>query len=182
MSFRSIEELLDDQLQELHAAEAHIVKDLPALSNGASSDELKSILQRHINESEKHERSLASILKKRAISPHIGRCRVVDVLLKRGREIAETRGNSVVLDVGLAFIVRAIETYEQCAYSSARTLAEALGLMDVAEVLEANYREEEKMEQSCTVLSEDMVDAAQLVPSSASPTISSAQTRGVAEV
>jgi ferritin-like metal-binding protein YciE len=182
MSFRSVEELLDDQLQELHAAEVHAVKGLPALLGGAFSEELKSLLQRHIKESESHERALAAILKKRSISPHLGRCRVVDAMLKRGREIAEMRGDSVVLDVGLAFVLRALETYEQCAYSMAKTLAEALDLRDVAEVLHTNYRDEEKMEQSVTVLSEDMIDAAQVVPPSVTPSVSLSQNRGVAEV
>jgi ferritin-like metal-binding protein YciE len=160
MSFRSLEELLEDCLQELHAAESHLVKELPALQAGAFSAELKSLIQQHIRESEAHERALATILKQRAIPSNLSRCRVVDVLLKRGREIADMRGNSVVLDVGLSFIVRAIETYEQCAYTSAKTVAEVLSLQDVVEVLETNYRDEERMEQSCTVLSEDMVDGA----------------------
>jgi len=118
------------------------------------------------------------ILKKRNIAPHVGRCRVVDVLLQRGREIADTRGNSLVLDVGLTFILRAVETYEQCAYSAAKTLAEALDLHDLAEILQASARDEEKMEQSFTVLSEDMVDAAQVKSASASSPLSSTQTRG----
>lgn len=181
MSFSSLEVLLDDYLQELHAAEAHLVKDLPALQAGAFSGELRSLLQQHIRESQAHERALAAILKQRAIPPHLGRCRVIDVLLKRGREIADMRGNSVVLDIGLAFILRAIETYEQCTYSSAKTVAEVLSHQDIAQVLETHYREEERMEQACTVLSEDMIDGAQgaAVASQAS---SSSQAGGVAEV
>jgi ferritin-like metal-binding protein YciE len=182
MSFRSVEELLDDQLQELHAAEVHIVKGLPALLDGAFSKELKSLLGGHIQESERHEQTLAVILKKRSISPHIGRCRVVDALLKRGREIAETRGSSVLLDVGLVFVLRAIEAYEHCSYSAAKTLAEALSLSEVVEALETNSRDEEKMEQACAVLSEDMLDAVQLNPSSTSSSPSPALDRGLAEI
>jgi ferritin-like metal-binding protein YciE len=84
-----------------------------------------------------------------------------------------------VLDVGLAFILRAIETYEQCAYNTAQTLAEALELHDVAEILQTSARDKENMDQSFTVLSEDMIDATQLTPSAVSPPISSTQPRGV---
>jgi ferritin-like metal-binding protein YciE len=180
MSFRNLEELLDYQLQELHAAETHAVKDLPAILQGAFSEELKSLLRQHIQESESHEQALAEILKKRATTPHLGRCKVVETLLKQGKAIAETRGNSVVLDVELSFILRMIETYEQCAYDSAKTLAEALGLDEIAAILQNSARDEQKMEQSCTVLGEDMIDALHLASSLASAAGVSTQTGGVA--
>jgi ferritin-like metal-binding protein YciE len=159
MSFQNLAALLDDQLQELHSAEEYLAKNLPELLSGVYSSELKSLLEQHIRESESHERKLAAVLKKRGLSLHAGRSRVVDLLVKRGRELVEMRGDSTVLDIGLLFILRAVETYEKCAYDAAKTVAEALDLQEVIAVLLENTRDEEAMERSCTVLSEDMIDA-----------------------
>jgi ferritin-like metal-binding protein YciE len=171
MSFNSLSALLDDQLQELHAAEEHLAKNLPALLQGVYSAELRLLIEQHSKESESHEKNLAEILIKRGISPHAGRCKVVDALLKRAREVSEARGNSVVLDVALICILQSIGASERSAYESAKTVAESLNVSDVVNVLLVHAREENAREQSLTVLSEDMTDSMQTrrAPEAAAP-------------
>ena len=86
----------------------------------------------------------------------------MDALLKRALEIAQTRGDSVLLDVGLACLLRQIGNFERCSYEIAKTLAEVLDRSSEAKVLESHARDEAVIEQTCTVLSEDMIDSLQL--------------------
>jgi ferritin-like metal-binding protein YciE len=117
------------------------------------------MLRQHAQESEKHARYLEGLLKERGLPLHAVRCKPIDLLLRQGLEIAERRGDTVLLDISLIAVFRHIETYERCAYETARLLAEALNLADIVKALDAHIRDEGQMEQSWTVLSEDMIDS-----------------------
>jgi ferritin-like metal-binding protein YciE len=159
MALLRLESLFNGHVQELHAAETHIVKDMPRLIQGALSSEFKSMLQQHAEVSARHARNLEQLLKQRGVALHTAHCKPIEVLLKQGLEIAERRGDTVLLDLHLISVLRQIESYQRCAYETARTLADALELVDVAKILDTHIREAGQMEQSWTVLSEDMVDS-----------------------
>jgi ferritin-like metal-binding protein YciE len=154
-----LESLFNEHLQELHAAETHLVNEMPRLIQGALSSEFKSMLQQHAVQSEKHAAYLEGVLKQRGLPLHEIRCKPIDLLIKQGLEIAERRGDTVLLDLSLISVLRQIETYERCAYETTRTLAESLDLLDVVKTLDLHIQDEGQMEQSWTVLIEDMVDS-----------------------
>lgn len=158
MMYSTLDGLLNDQLLEIYAAEAHLVRAMPQFLEGASSSEFQSFLRIHLEETEKHLNGLDAVLSARGLSSAGAKCRVVDALIKHGSEIAERRGNEIILDLGLIFVMRQIENYERCAYEIARTMAETLNLVELVEILDQNLKDEEEMERSWTVLSEDMID------------------------
>jgi len=166
MSYYNLKSLLDLQLQELYAAELHLAKELKVLFDVAVSKEFKSQLMRHSQETQGHVEVLGELLDKRKIGIHDTRCKVMDSLLKRASEVAQSRGDDRLLDLALIFAMRKIESYEQGAYEDAKTVAEALNETEVVSVLERHILEEGQQERSWTVLGEDMVDS--LVASAAS--------------
>jgi ferritin-like metal-binding protein YciE len=54
--------------------------------------------------------------------------------------------------------VRQIENVERGLHEITRTLAEALGLVDIVRVLDQSRDEEDHMERALTVLGDDMID------------------------
>ena len=159
MSYHNLKSLLDSQLQELYAAELHLSKELKMLFDVAVSKEFQSQLMRHSRETQNHVEVLGELLEKRKIGVQETRCKVMDALLRRASEVAQSRGDDRLLDLALIFIMRKIESYEQGAYEDAKTVAEALNETEVISVLERHILEEGQQERSWTVLGEDMVDS-----------------------
>ncbi len=158
MAYPSLHGLFDDQLHELYAAEHEQVKHMPALIEAAVSLELKTTLQNHLTETEKQFDRLQAILTSRGVTTRGRRCRAIDSLLKQGADICERGGNEMILDLGLIFTVRQIENVERGLHEITRTLAEALGLVDIVRVLDQSRDEEDHMERALTVLGDDMID------------------------
>lgn len=159
MLYQTLQSILDMQLQELYAAESHLARELKHFIDGAVSAEFKSQLAKHSQETEQHAQAMHALLQKRNIDAHEAKCRVIDALIKRGGEIVQSRGDDMLLDLGLVLTMRTIDIVEQSTYEGAKTIAEALGEDEVAMVLERHLREEGQQECSWTVLAEDMVDA-----------------------
>lgn len=159
MLYSTLRSLLNSQLQELYAAQLHISREIARYIEGAVSSELKAQLRLHAVETERHADALGELLKKRNLDPHQTKCRVVDVLIKKGHDIIQSRGTDPLLDLGLVLTMRAIDAYHQSSYEEAKTIAEALGEVDVIKLLEQHMREEGQQERSWMVLAEDMVDA-----------------------
>jgi len=159
MLYSNLQSLLDAQLQERYAAEVHVSRELQGYIDGAVSSEFKVQLATHGEESERQAAALATLLKKRNLDSHHSKCRVIDVLIKKGYDIIQSRGSDTMLDLGLVFTMRAIAAYEQSSYEEVKTIAEALGECDVVKLLEKHLREEGQQERSWMALAEDMVDA-----------------------
>jgi hypothetical protein len=159
MSYHSLKSVLDSQLQQLYAAELYLAKELKVLFEVAVSKEFKSQLLSHSRETQSHVEVLGELLERRKIGVPETRCKVMDALLRRASEVAQSRGDDRLLDLALIFIMRKIESYEQGAYEDAKTVAEALNESEIVSILERYIREEGQQERSWTVLAEDMVDS-----------------------
>jgi ferritin-like metal-binding protein YciE len=161
MSLTRLDSLLHEYLQELHACEVQVVKEMPRLIDGALSNELRTLLKSHGDESARHEASLAAVLKQSGALVHGVRCRVGDALLKHALEVADMRGNSVLLDLSLILVLRQLESFERGLYESITSLAEVLERQDLVTLLKSCASDEDHMEQSLTVLGDDMMDSLQ---------------------
>lgn len=167
MLYSTLQSLLDAQLHELYAAEVHVSREMKCYVDGAVSSELKAQLVKYGGEAERRAEALEALLKKRDLDPHQSRCRVIDVLIKKGHDIIQSRGSDAMLDFGLVLTMRAIAAYEQNSYEDAKTIAEAIGKGEMAKVLEKHQREDGQQERSFMALAEDMVDALVTVSSKA---------------
>lgn len=159
MSYQTLQSMLNQQLQELYAAESHVAREIRHYVDGAVSAEFKSQLMKRSEETERHVETLSALLQKRGLDAHEAKCRPMDALIKRGGEVLNSRGSDMLIDVGLVFTMRTIETLEQRAYEDAKTLAESLGEDEVLKVLDTHLREESQQECAWTVLADDMIDA-----------------------
>jgi ferritin-like metal-binding protein YciE len=154
-----LESLLNDQLKELYAAEVHLSKGMPRLLEGVYSSELKTLLEEYQEQCEAHEKSILKLLKQQSTTLHAPHCKAVDALVKRALEISQARGDATLLDVELLSVFCQIGSYTKCAYELARTVSETVNDSEALKVLDAHMRDEVIIEQSCTVLFEDMIDS-----------------------
>lgn len=156
--YSSLHVLLDEQLQELYSAEHELARRLPLIAEGASSSELRHSLHEHIEQTEKQVDALEHILKARGLPLRGRNHRGIDALVRQGLEIIERRGNETSMDLNLLFVLRHIEDLERGSYEIARSLAEVLEATDLVKTLDRLRNEEDQMERSLIVLSDDMID------------------------
>jgi ferritin-like metal-binding protein YciE len=159
VTYSSLHALLDDQLQEMYAAEHDLVRRLPLLAEGASSTELKHCIQGHLEDTEKQLDRLEHILKARGVPLRGKTPRAIDALVRQGLEIVERRSNETLMDLGLIFVLRHIEDVERGSYEIARSIAEVVDCPDIIQTLDRSRDEEDQMERSLTVLCDDMIDS-----------------------
>lgn len=159
MTLSNLHSLLVEQLRALYAAESQLVRGIPKLIEGVSSSELKSLLSQHLEETEKHIERLDVVAAQLHEKLSGQRCRVVEALLKEAVELTERRGDDRVLDAGVLSLIRMIENFEKTAYEIARDLVAVLNESESLKAIDSNLLDENRCEQSMTVLFEDLVDS-----------------------
>ena len=159
MVLASLNVFLLEQLRVLYAAEQQIAKSLPKLIEGVASSELKSLLSQHLADTEQHIHRLDQVAKQLHEKLSGARCRFVEHLLKEAVELTDRRGDERVIDAEIIALVRCIEGFEQSGYEIARSLCEVLDEKEVLKLISATLLDENRTEQSLTVLFEDLIDS-----------------------
>lgn len=162
MSLGSMQELLVEQLKDLHSAEGQIIKALPKMVKGATNPELRQAFAKHLEETKVHQQRIEQIFESEQLngSPRGHKCKGMEGLLEEGSEMLEQDGEENVLDAGLIAAAQRVEHYEIAGYGAARAMAELLGLSKAYRLLEQTLKEEEAADQKLTQIAENYVHAA----------------------
>jgi ferritin-like metal-binding protein YciE len=156
----TLEVLLAQEIKDLYSAENQLVKALPKMAKAATSPELQEAFQTHLEETKGHAQRLDEIAKLLEITPKGKVCKAMQGLIEEGSEVIEEDGEDSVKDLALIGAAQKVEHYEIAGYGTARALAEALGLDEVAELLQATLDEEGNTDKLLTGLAEEIVPAA----------------------
>ena len=139
----ALNELFLDELKDIYWAEKHLVKALPKMQKGATSDELKAAIENHIAETENQITRLESAFESIGEKAAAVKCEAMAGLLKEAEEIiSETEKGTYTRDAGIISAAQKVEHYEIASYGTLRTLALTLGYSEAAEWLEATLDEE----------------------------------------
>jgi len=162
MSVTSIEELLVAELKDLYSAEKQITKALPKLVKAATSDELKSAFQSHLEETEGQVERLEQIGEILGTKLTGKTCDGMKGVLGEGSEmVEETDKGTSVRDAGLITAAQRVEHYEMAGYGGVIAYAKLLGMDDVVELLEETLDEEKAADQKLTKLAQSINKQAQ---------------------
>jgi ferritin-like metal-binding protein YciE len=148
----TLEALFEESLKDLYSAEKQITLALPQMANAASSTKLKESLQVHLKETEGQIKRLEQISAKAGVKLAGKKCRAMEALIEEGKEHILAEGPEVLIDAAIVMSQQKIEHYEISSYGSVRTLAQELGLTDVAKLLEQTLREESATDEKLTDL------------------------------
>jgi ferritin-like metal-binding protein YciE len=157
--YSTLETVLDDQLREIFVGELHIARQLPRLIVDVSSSELKSQLRKVLEQCHARIERLERVLKTRYLSIEAAQSSVVDTIMKQAADVAQHRGDELLLDHGLVSVLRHLESYQRSTYESAREVASGLNATDVVATLDLDLEDHGRMERYFTVIEEDMLDA-----------------------
>lgn len=158
MKLHSLQDLATEQLQELHSAEAQIIKAMPKMLKIALSPGLRRLLRERLRQAEVHVDRLERISKKLGIKVGGLKCKGIEAIIQEGKDSLRRNEEPNRVDSILIAMARRFEHYEIAAYGTARTYVEALGKGPLAEVLQETLDEEIRMDEKLNTLAEKLVN------------------------
>ena len=158
MKLDNLRKLYIEELRDLYSAENQLLKALPKMAKGASSDELRQAFENHLQETEGHVERLETIFEDLDESPKGKTCHAMKGLVEEGSEILEEEGEESVLDAGIIAAAQKVEHYEIASYGTVRTFAELLGEKNAAKLLQQTLDEEGAADEKLNELAEGIVN------------------------
>jgi len=152
-------QLFVDGLKDIYWAEKHLVKELPKMIKGATSDELKSAIEGHLDETKNHVSRLESVFEDLGLKPQAKKCEAMAGLTKEAAEImAETEADTMVRDCGIILAAQKVEHYEIATYGCLTEWAKQMGHREVAKLLYATLEEEKGADELLTKVAENDIN------------------------
>jgi ferritin-like metal-binding protein YciE len=152
MQLQSLDDVLVEQLADLHSAETQLVQALPRVASSASTPELRTAIENHLEETRGHVRRLEESFSDLGTSIPKEHCKGMEGLIKEGEEVMGAQGDPAAKDAALIAAAQRVEHYEIAGYGTARTLADQLGHDRIKRLLNETLDEESAADAKLTKL------------------------------
>lgn len=161
MKLMTLQDLFVAELKDIYHAEHQLLKALPKMAKAASSKELRSGFETHLEETEGQVERLEKIFQMLDMAPRGKKCEGMIGLIKEGKEMMEEDAEDAVLDAALIAAAQKVEHYEIASYGTLRTYAQALGMDEAAALLQETLDEESATDEKLTELAQTINAEAQ---------------------
>lgn len=158
MKLETLQDLFSHELQDLYDAEKQLVKALPIMAGAASSPELRSAFEMHLDETKNQVTRLEQVFQHLNQKPESKTCAAMKGLIEEGSDMVSENAEPTVKDAGLIVAAQKVEHYEMAGYGSACVFAEMLGLGQVKQLLKETMAEEEATDKKLTQLAESFIN------------------------
>src|ERR1700730_12727386 len=111
MHMATLQDLFVDQLRDLYNAENQLVKALPKMAKSASSPDLKTAFESHLEQTKGHVERLEQIFNTLGASPKGKKCKAMEGLIEEGKEMMEEDAEPEIMDAGLIAAAQRVEHY-----------------------------------------------------------------------
>jgi ferritin-like metal-binding protein YciE len=149
MGFKSLDDVLHEQVMDLLSAEKQLVAALPKVAAAASSPELKDAIKEHLEETKTHVKRLEEVQGMLGVSGATT-CKGMQGLVAEGEEVIGKGGDPTAKDAAIIASAQRIEHYEIAGYGTARTLAGELDYGDAERLLNETLDEESAADKLLT--------------------------------
>lgn len=148
-----------ESLQDIYYAEKAITKALPKMQEAASSEELQSAFEDHLEVTEQQIERLEQVFASIDEKPKGKKCEAIEGLIAEAESIIEdTDEGTSTRDVGLIMAAQKVEHYEIATYGSLAQLAQTLGLEEAGQLLRETLDEEKETDVLLTSIAENNVN------------------------
>ena len=154
MERNTLRELYVDELRDIYDAEKQLIKALPKMAKAATSTDLRTGFEEHLEQTKEHARRLEQIFTALGEKSTGKKCKAMQGLVEEGGEMIEEDFEGEVKDAGLISAAQRVEHYEIAAYGTVRTYANILEEDEAVELLERTLEEEKETDQKLTELAE----------------------------
>lgn len=149
---KSMKDLFMHELGDLYHAENQLLRTLPRLSERVSSEELKSALKEHTEETKEHVHRLEECFKQMGEKASAHECQAMKGIIAEAEEILAQEEDGELIDAALIGAAQKVEHYEIAGYGTVTEWAKTMGQNEVARILGQTLSEEEKTDGLLTKL------------------------------
>jgi ferritin-like metal-binding protein YciE len=157
---KTLMDVFEAELKDIYNAEKQLVKALPKVAEAAYSNELQSLIEEHLEETQEQVSRLEEVFSICGISPKAEKCEAMEGLIEESNKVIEDFEEGNVRDCALIIGAQKIEHYEIASYGSLCELAEVMGMEEVSEILDNTLEEEEGADKKLTKVAETINDEA----------------------
>jgi len=158
MKITTLDELIQDELQDIYSAEMQLTKALPKIARGTESKDLRAAFEKHLDQTRVHVQRIEEICNDLKITPLGKVCAGMEGLIKEGEEVLESDMEAEPKQAALIGAAQRVEHYEIAAYGTARAHARQLGYLKAVDLLGQTLEEEKEADQKLTQLAENRVN------------------------
>jgi len=158
MKLNSLRDLYITELKDLYDAENRILKALPKMAEAASSQDLRTAFENHLEESRGHVSRLEQVFQKLNETPKGEKCKGIAGIIDEGEDMMDKDVAPAVGDAALIAAAQRVEHYEIAAYGTVRTFARRLGFSDQEQLLNQTLQEEGAADKKLTSLAESYIN------------------------
>ena len=158
MKLDTLKKLYVEELRDVYSAEQQLLKALPKMAKGASSDELKQAFEDHLEQTKGHVERLEEIFETLDEKPTGKTCKAMKGLIEEGSEILKQDGEDSVLDAGIIAAAQKVEHYEMATYGTLRTWADLLNEDEAASLLQETLDEEAQADKTLNELATEVIN------------------------
>lgn len=154
MEMTSLRDLYVEQLRDLYDAENQLIKALPKMAEEATSEDLRSALEEHLEVTRQQASRLEKIFERLGEKAKGEKCKGMEGLVKEGSEVLKEDMDEDVKDAAIIAAAQRVEHYEIAGYGTVRTYANLLGENEAAQLLEQTLEEEKEADQTLNDIAE----------------------------
>jgi ferritin-like metal-binding protein YciE len=158
LKFDNLSTLFEQELRDIYDAEKRLVRAIPKMAKGATSEELRQALEEHLTVTKGHVQRLEDVFGLLGVPAKAKACAGMKGLIEEGDEILGADGEPELLDAAIIGAAQRVEHYEIAAYGTARALAERLGNTEAAQLLQDTLDEEKEADQTLTGIAERLLE------------------------
>jgi ferritin-like metal-binding protein YciE len=157
----ALQEYFVDEIRDIYWAEKKLVTALPKMQKAATTTELQDAFAEHVAVTKEHVSRLEQVFEILGETARGKKCEAMEGILAEGDGVIEdTEEGTATRDVALILAGQKVEHYEIATYGGLTTLANTLGLEDVAEILASILAEEKEADETLTGIAENNVNYA----------------------
>jgi ferritin-like metal-binding protein YciE len=158
MSINTLDEKFAHELGDIYDAEHRFLEAQQLMSQQASDDKLKGMIQEHIVQTQRQIELLNQVYQALGHQPERVTCDAAVGLVREGQKGMQEAQSPAIRDCMIAGAAAKVEHYEMASYRGLVTGAQMMGNQEVVGLLQQNLQQEEqtaqRLEQSAPTLLE----------------------------
>jgi ferritin-like metal-binding protein YciE len=160
----TLHEAFIDELRDAYDAEKQLTRALPKLARAATSPDLRSAFEKHLEQTRGHVTRLEQVFESIDEPARSKHCEGIAGIVEEGKSSIGGAFEGTTKDACLVAAGQRAEHYEMAAYGTLVAWARAMGHVEAADLLQQTLDEEKAADKKLTALAEDGIneDAAEL--------------------
>jgi|RhiMethySRZTD1v2_1073278.scaffolds.fasta_scaffold83620_3 ferritin-like metal-binding protein YciE len=143
-----------DELRDSYDAERQLIKALPKMAKAATSAELRTAFETHLEETRGHVERLEQVFESLEEKVKGKHCDGIAGIIEEGKSIMEEDFDEAAMDACLIAAGQRAEHYEMAAYGTLVAWARAMGHTEAADLLQETLDEEKAADEKLTTIAE----------------------------